>query len=65
PLADSIKIDVGSSAWSGRLVAAAVPWWNGYTRAGGHRLFTANDREPTGIARSVSWVEIANTVVAQ
>ena len=32
-------------------VAAAVSWWNGYRRAGGHRLFTANDPEPTGIAR--------------
>jgi hypothetical protein len=51
-------------AWSRRLpaprqsggqgraaVAAAVSWWNGYRRAGGHRLFTANDPEPTGIAR--------------
>ncbi|MGA7134036.1 MAG: hypothetical protein WBZ15_17140, partial [Mycobacterium sp.] len=45
-----------SPDWSGRMVAAAVPWWNGYRRAGGHRLFTANDREPTGIARFVSGV---------
>jgi hypothetical protein len=53
-------------AWSRRLpapggqgravVAAAVSWWNGYRRAGGHRLFTANDREPTGIARFLSGV---------
>jgi hypothetical protein len=34
--------------------AVAVSWWNGYRRAGGHRLFTANDREPTGIARFLS-----------
>jgi hypothetical protein len=35
---------------------AVVSWWNGYRRAGGHRLFTANDREPTGIARFPSGV---------
>jgi hypothetical protein len=35
---------------------AAVSWWNGYRRAAGHRLFTANDREPTGIARFLSGV---------
>jgi hypothetical protein len=38
------------------VVAAAVSWRNGYGRAGGHRLFTANDREPTGIARFLSGV---------
>ena len=51
-------------AWSRRLPAPGslgvgvarrwrrrVSWWNGYRRAGGHRLFTANDPEPTGIAR--------------
>ncbi|MDT5083069.1 MAG: hypothetical protein QOJ61_112 [Mycobacterium sp.] len=45
------------SGGQGRAVmAAAVSWWNGYRRAGGHRLFTANDREPTGIARFLSGV---------
>ena len=38
------------------VVAAAVSWWNGYWRAGGDRLFTDNDREPTGIARFLSGV---------
>jgi hypothetical protein len=38
------------------VVAAAVSWWNGYRRAGGGRLFTDNDREPTGIARFLSGV---------
>ena len=37
-------------------VAVAVSWWSGYRRAGGHRLFTANDPEPTGIARLLSGV---------
>jgi len=46
-------------------VAAAVPWWNGYRRAGDHRLFTANDRERTGIARFLSGFAIVNPVVAQ
>jgi hypothetical protein len=36
--------------------AAAVSWWSGHRRAGGHRLFTANDPEPTGIARLPSGV---------
>jgi len=36
--------------------AAAVSWWNGYRPAGSHRLFTANDPEPTGIARLPSGV---------
>jgi hypothetical protein len=35
----------------GRAVVAAVSWWNGYRKAGGYRLFTTNDWEPTGIAR--------------
>jgi hypothetical protein len=39
------------SGGQGRAVAAAACWWNGYGRAGGHRLFTANDREPTGTVR--------------
>jgi hypothetical protein len=46
-------------------VAAAVSWWNGYRRAGGHRLFTANDPGPTGIARRYRGFEIVNPVVAQ
>jgi len=33
------------------VVASAVSWSIGYRRAGGHRLFTANDPEPTGIAQ--------------
>ena len=33
------------------VVASAVSRWIGYRRAGGHRLFTANDREPTEIGR--------------
>ena len=44
------------SGGQGRAAAAAVSWWNGYRRAGGHRLFTANDPEPTGIARLPSGV---------
>jgi hypothetical protein len=36
--------------------AAAAPWWTGCRRAGGHRLFTANDRERTGTARFLSGV---------
>ena len=47
------------------VVAAAVSWWNGYWRAGGDRLFTDNDREPTGIVRFLSGFEIINPVVAQ
>jgi len=35
------------------------------TRAGGHRLFTSNDREPAGIARSHRSFEIVNPVAAQ
>src|ERR1700757_2306369 len=49
-------------AWSrrlpatGSLVVRVARRWrgvlvNGYRRAGAHRLFTANDPEPTGIAR--------------
>ncbi len=33
--------------------------------AGGYRLFTANDREATGIARFLPGFEIINPVVAQ
>jgi hypothetical protein len=52
PGAESIKIDVGSSAWSG-----ARWWWRGavveWFQAGGQSPFiTANDQETTGIARS-------------
>jgi hypothetical protein len=47
------------------VVASAVSRWLGYRRAGGHRLFTASDREPTGIARFLSRFEIVNPVVAQ
>jgi hypothetical protein len=46
-------------------VVAAGPWRNGYRRAGGHRLFTANDPEPTGIARLLPGFGVVNPVVAQ
>ena len=46
----------GEPSYVRAMVAAAVSWSNGYRRAGGHRLFTANDREPTGIARFLSGV---------
>ena len=36
------------------MVASAVSRSIGYWRVGGHRLFIANDREPTGIARFLS-----------
>jgi hypothetical protein len=55
----------GSLGVRSRRGAAAVSWWNGYRRAGGHRLFTANEPESTGIARLLSGFEIVNPVVAQ
>jgi hypothetical protein len=57
-----LVLSLGSGLSGG---AAAVSWWNDYMRAGGHHLFTANDREPTGIARCLSGFEIVNPVVAQ
>ena len=52
-----------SAIWRSR--GGGGVWWNGHRRAGGYRLFTANDREPTGMPGSYRGFETVNPVVAQ
>jgi hypothetical protein len=51
------------TVWGIPAVSPEIIW--DLLTGGDHRLFTVNDREPTGIVRFQSGFEIINPVVAQ